>query len=134
MKTTYRTKQQDELLEYLRQNPGVHQTAAQIKQHFLSRQKNIGTSTIYRQLEKFVEDGRVKKYLLDTGDSACYEYVGEEKAPAHFHCKCEVCGRLIHLDCDEMQEMEKHLLEHHGFLWHAGKTVFYGVCQDCQRK
>ena len=134
VKTTYRTKQQDELLSYLREHPGVHHTAAQIKEYFAQRQRNIGTATIYRQLERFVEDGTVRKYLLETGDSACYEYAGE-KTPAcssHFHCKCEKCGRLIHLDCDELQEIRHHLQEHHGFAWDSGRTVFYGVCDRCQ--
>ena len=49
-------------------------------------------------------------------------------------CPHAVAALLAALESGAQQEMEKHLLEHHGFLWHAGKTVFYGVCQDCQRK
>ena len=134
-KAPYRTRQQDELLEYLRQNPGLHHTAAQIRDHFASVDQRIGTATIYRQLERFVEEGTVRKDLLETGDSACYEFVEKKAACAnHFHCKCEKCGKLIHMDCEELQEVRNHLLEHHGFLWNAGKTVFYGICDQCREQ
>ena len=133
MKTGYRTRQQDELMAYLKERPGVHHTAAQIKEYFARQEKNIGTATIYRQLERFVEDGTVRKYLLETGDSACYEYVGGQSGcAAHFHLKCEKCGKLIHTDCEELKRLETHLLEDHGFAWTIGKTVFYGVCDQCR--
>ena len=135
MKGAYRTRQQDELLAYLKERAGMHLTAAQIRDHFARQQQSIGTATIYRQLERFVSDGRVKKYLLETGDSACYEYVGGgEDCGAHFHCKCEDCGRLIHLNCDQLQGLREHLLQSHGFAWNSGKTVFYGLCEPCRKR
>lgn len=133
MKSSYHTRQQDDLLEYLISSVGEHHTAAQIKEHFDTCEKRIGTATIYRRLERLVEEGSVRKYILETGESACYEYIGSQNACAkHFHCKCEKCGRLIHLDCEELQFIRSHLLEHHGFDWNAGRTVFYGVCADCR--
>ena len=131
---TYHTKQQDELIAYLAAHPEMHHTAAQIRDHLVRMGKPVSTATIYRQMERFVADGTVRKYLLETGDSACYEYVGEQKqeCASHFHCKCEKCGRLIHMDCDELQEIRQHLLEHHGFVWDSGRTVFYGICDQCR--
>ena len=135
MKGAYRTRQQDELLEYLKETPGMHHTAAQIRDHFASREQSIGTATIYRQLERFVADGTVRKYLLDAGGSACYEYVPQSESCAlHFHCKCEKCGRLIHLNCDELRQVREHLLERHGFSWNSWKTVFYGICDQCRNR
>ena len=131
----YRTRQQDELLDYLKQNAGIHHTAAQIRDHFARSGGRIGMATIYRQLERFAEDGTVRKYLLGTGDGACYEYVEKKEAcAAHFHCKCEKCGKLIHLDCEELNRIRDHLLEHHGFFWNCGKTVFYGMCDQCRKE
>ena len=131
-KGAYHTKQQEELIKYLRSTKGEHHTAAEIRAHFSKGEQPIGTSTIYRQLERLVQDGTVMKYVLETGDSACYEYAEKtEMCSSHFHCKCEKCGRLIHLDCHELQEIQTHLMEHHGFSWNAGKTVFYGICDRC---
>ena len=135
VKAPYRTRQQEELLRYLRATPGQHHTAAQIREHFAAGENAIGTTTIYRQLERLVEEGAVRKYVLGNGDSACYEYTGQREAcAAHFHCKCEKCGRLIHLSGDELQEIRGHLQRNHGFSLDCGRTVFYGVCAQCRNK
>ncbi len=132
-RTTYRTRAQDELLAFLKTTPGEHHTAAELKEHFDGQGKPIGTATIYRQLERFVSEGCVCKYIVGPGECACYAYVEDQQCAPHFHCKCDVCGRLIHLDCDELQEIRTHLLTHHGFAWDAGKTVFYGICDQCRK-
>ena len=128
----YRTKAQAELLAFMKSTPGVHHTAAEIRDHFSSEGCPIGTATIYRQLEHFVEEGCIQRYIVGSGDSACYAYVeSSAEGSSHFHCKCERCGRLIHLDCDELSEIRDHLLKHHGFAWNTGMTVFYGICDKC---
>lgn len=133
-KTGYRTRAQEELLAYLKATPGVHHTAAELKEHFADEGTPIGTATIYRQLERFVDEGHIQKYFIGTGDSACYAFVDSSTAgSSHFHCKCEQCGCLIHLDCEALREIQTHLLEHHGFAWNAGKTVFYGLCDQCRK-
>ena len=133
-RTGYKTRAQEELFAYFRETPGVHHTANELKAYFAHKGTPIGTATIYRQLERFVEEGRIHKYFMGTGESACYAL--EETAEAcssHFHCKCELCGSLIHLECEEMKEMQEHLLDHHGFAWNPGKTVFYGLCDQCRK-
>ena len=130
-KAKYRTQAQESLLNYLKASPGKHFTAAELRDHFAAQDRPIGTATIYRRLERFVEEGSIQKYSLGPGDSACYAYVENQQCAAHSHCKCEVCGRLIHLNCDELPEIETYLRERHGFTWNPGKTVFYGICEQC---
>ncbi len=132
-KVTYRTRAQEDLLNYLKATPGQHHTAAEINKHFAEQENPIGTATIYRQLERFVQDGRVHRYVIGPGECACYAYVEDQKCASHFHCRCDLCGKLIHLDCEELRKIEKHLLEHHGFAWNTGKTVFYGICDQCRK-
>ncbi len=132
-KTTYRTRAQEELLNLLKTTPGQHHTVMEIRDHFAGENHPIGTATIYRQLERFVSEGSVHKYVMGPGECACYAYEEDHHCESHFHCKCDVCGRLIHLDCDELREMQNHLLEHHGFTWNTGKTVFYGICDQCRK-
>ncbi len=132
-KAPYRTRAQKSLLDYLKATPGAHHTATEIKAHFAAQEQPIGTATIYRQLERFVEDGSIQKYTLGPGDCACYTFSGEQPSGAHFHCKCEVCGKIIHLDCDELREINEHLQKEHGFSWDFGRTIFYGICDQCQK-
>ncbi len=132
-RTTYRTRAQEELLTYLKATPGQHHTAAELKEHFDRQETPIGTATIYRQLERFVQEGIVRKYVVGPGECACYAYEEAHACESHFHCRCDVCGKLIHLNCEELREIQAHLLEHHGFAWDAGRTVFYGVCDQCRK-
>ena len=75
MRTVYKTKHREEILNYLKTIPGVHFTAADICRHFREQGKNIGTSTVYRQIEQLVSEGLVKKYIIDESSSACFEYI-----------------------------------------------------------
>lgn len=130
----YRTRQKEELLAYLVEREGVHVTAAEIHDDFRMRGVGMGMATIYRHLEKLVEEGVVRKYTIGATGGACFEYVGdrpEEEADC-FHCKCEVCGRLIHLRCEELVGIQRHIGAAHGFALDPMRTVFYGVCRDCR--
>lgn len=131
----YQTKQKKALLAYLESAQGKHVTVNDIHDHFRILGMNIGISTIYRQLERMVAEGLVNQYILDKTDAACFEYVGTQihhSATACFHCKCEKCGKLIHLQCDELEQIHQHLLKEHGFNLNPFRTVFYGRCNQCK--
>ena len=132
-KAAYKTKQQDLLFSYLKEMQGKHFTAEDVRSHFEEKKISIGIATIYRQLEKLVAEGKIQKYFIDDHSAACFEYAGEEcnGNEQHFHLKCELCGRLIHLECDELEELGGHLKTEHGFVINPLRTVFYGVCTDC---
>jgi Fur family ferric uptake transcriptional regulator len=92
----------------------------------------ISQTTIYRQLEKLLDEGKIRKYFLQEGESACYQYVEDQSAcREHFHLKCEVCGVLIHADCELLDTIDRHLLAAHDFKINALKTVLYGTCTKC---
>lgn len=135
-KAAYKTKQQDLLLSYLKEMQGKHFTAEDVRAHFEAKKISIGIATIYRQLEKLVAEGKIQKYFIDDHSAACFEYAGEacNAGEQHFHLKCELCGRLIHLECDELKELGGHLKTEHGFVINPLRTVFYGICIDCANK
>ena len=132
-KTAYKTRQQELLISYLKEMQGKHFTAEDVRSHFEAKNISIGIATIYRQLEKLVNEGKIQKYFIDEHSAACFEYAGENCNPSeiHFHLKCELCGRLIHLECDELEELGGHLKTEHGFVINPLRTVFYGLCTDC---
>ncbi len=136
-KPKYKTRQRGVLLEYLKSTSGAHFTAGDICEYFRMKEIPIGQSTVYRQLEELVDEGLVNKYNLTASDPACFEYIGED---AHceedicFHCKCEKCGKLIHMHCDELIGIQTHLLKEHDFTLDPIRTVFYGLCEECKEK
>lgn len=134
-KAQYKTRQMTELLTFLKSVQGSHVTVSDICDHFQKEGIAVGTTTIYRNLEKMVKEGLVAKYVVEGTNSACFEYIGAREGceqPVHYHCKCEKCGKLIHLQCNEVGSLQKHMLEHHGFEMNSLRTVFYGVCGECK--
>ncbi len=130
----YRTKQYDELLSYIRTIPGKHFTVNDIHLHFASRGRSIGTATLYRQLDRMVEEGAVNKYIIDAKSAACYEYVAhddQKQQDSHYHFRCKVCGKLMHISCHHIHEMQEHFLQDHHFQIDPMRTVFYGTCEGC---
>lgn len=127
----YKTKQRALVLEYFRNNEGLHLTIDDICQGLKDDGTPVGKTTVYRYVQKLADEGIVTKYSLDN-ESSCYQYHGENKTQ-HFHLKCTVCMELFHASCEFMESVDGHIFHHHGFKVDSSKTVFYGVCQNCLR-
>ncbi|GHV84931.1 transcriptional repressor [Spirochaetia bacterium] len=131
----YQTRQGEQILDYLASLNGSHITAAGIASHFEQLEPPIGKTTVYRHLEKLADDGKVRRYFLDGGTSACYQYAGDgAECKSHFHLKCERCGALFHLDCDVLDDIALHVRKAHRFVINPLKTVFYGSCSRCLKE
>ena len=133
---SYNTKQSCEILGFLKENAGSHFTSQEISDHFRVKGINIGQATIYRRLDRLTSEGLVNKYIIDEKSSACYEYIGTEHCNTGkcYHMKCEKCSKLIHLSCDEINEFFEHVEKEHGFILDPKRTVFYGICENCQKQ
>ncbi len=129
----YKTKQKEQILQYLTSHEGEHVTAQELSRHLEDEGTPVGTATIYRCLDQLVSEGVLRKYTLDSRTCACYEYLPHGgECSRHFHLKCLQCGKLYHVTCEHLCELESHILEHHGFRIDQSKTVLYGVCAECR--
>jgi len=136
-RSKYNTRQREILIDYLETVPRAHITISDVCEYFKTHGSPMGQATIYRQMEKLVDDGLVSKYIFDSNSPACFEYIGNSEHVSDgncFHCKCEKCGALIHMHCDELSAIKGHLFEEHGFSLDPFRTVFYGICKDCREK
>ena len=131
----YKTRQKEILLECLNNNKHIHMTASDISDKLRAMGHPLGMSTVYRQLDKLVAVGLVRKYIIDENSSACYQYVGDkEQCSEHFHLKCSNCGKLIHVDCSLMRQIACHMRESHDFEVDLRRTLLYGTCRECALK
>ncbi|MBP3852540.1 MAG: transcriptional repressor [Erysipelotrichaceae bacterium] len=133
-RSKYKTRQKEIILDYLKSVTGTHITAGDVTRHFKEHGIPVGQATVYRQLENLVEQGMVSKYIIDSNSPACFEYTGadsHQQGASCFHCKCEKCGKLIHLHCDQLEEIQTHLYQEHQFKLDPFRTVFYGLCEQC---
>ncbi|MBQ8974651.1 MAG: transcriptional repressor [Oscillospiraceae bacterium] len=130
----YKTRQREQMDRFLELSQGRHFTAADVCEFFKKHSVSCSVTTVYRRLDELIAQGRVKKYYIDDDRTAWFECVGichSEKPESCYHLKCRKCGRLIHLECDEIAEFEEHITKHHGFMVDPARTTFYGVCEKC---
>lgn len=133
--TSYKTKQRDQILDCLIKNKDRHITADEIRIALIEEKSSVGKTTVYRYLDKLVSQGIVRKYLVEGGKSACYQYMERnDVCNSHFHLKCIDCGQLFHLECDYLGELDTHIRDHHDFYVDNSKTVLYGHCGACAGK
>lgn len=134
--TTYKTKQKTRIMEVLMAHEGRHMTASEVYEELRASGEKIGLTTVYRSLDRLVESGSVRKYTIPDSKSACFEYTrdGSDVPAGEYHCKCLGCGKLIHIHCDQVADLEKHMSEEHGFSIDPGRTVFYGLCSACRER
>ena len=127
----YHTKQTDRVLQCLR-DAGGHMTAQDLIRALADAGRPVGSATVYRRLEHLVDEGLVRRFVVDEKTGACYQYAGEGGDCArHSHLKCVKCGTLIHLDCDFILELDSHIQREHGFRVDNARTVLYGDCAAC---
>ncbi len=131
----YKTRQRERILRLLTENAGRHLSVDEVVDHLRGQGEPVGKSTVYRYLDRLVEQGLVRRYFLEEGVGACYQYAGgEERCREHFHLKCIGCGVLLHVECSYLDEVAQHVASHHRFAIDQTKTVVYGLCELCAAK
>lgn len=128
----YKTKQGELITALLKQYSDKHLNADEIAALLRGQGYSVGKATVYRNLDKLTANGLVRRYMLEDGSPACYQYIGSEECREHFHLKCLRCGGVIHLECDYLGDLSSHLIEHHGFELDTSKIVLYGICERCK--
>lgn len=128
----YNTSQKEKLMDFLINNKENHTNVQEISAYLRAEGTPVGTATIYRQLDRLVESGTVRKFVIDGKTGACYQYIDDKsECREHFHLKCLCCGKLIHLNCGQLMDINNHIAERHGFIVDSSQTVFYGRCVEC---
>lgn len=127
----YNTKNKIKILNCLKENSYRHLTIDQIVE-LLDNQ--IPLASVYRIIDSLVLEGLVRKYVIDNNTSACFQYIENSEEHNHFHMLCTKCGKLIHLECDEVNHLLKHIENDHDFKIDITKVTLYGVCADCQKE
>ena len=130
----YRTRQRELILQFLMENRQRHLSAEEIGDYLRAQGSPVSRATIYRYLDRLTEQGKVRRYFLEEGTGACYQFSDGEGCREHFHLKCLGCGKLFHVECDYLAQVQAHVYAHHQFTIDNTKTVLYGLCAACAAK
>lgn len=135
MREQYNTVQRQAIIDCL-SDAGGHMTAAAVHAALAKAGRKVSSATVYRQLEKLVDEGIAVKSQPIGEKSACFELFDRSAcAPDHcYHMKCLSCGKLIHLNCNEIDELREHMLANHGFHLDMASTVLFGTCESCAKR
>ena len=125
----YNTKNRQIVIEVLKDNKDKHLTIEDI---FELTSKEVPLASLYRIIDSLTKEGIIRKYIIDNKTSACYQYALDKIEHNHFHLRCSSCGKIIHLECDEVSHLLKHIEEEHNFEIDVTKVILYGLCEDCK--
>ena len=131
----YKTKQKNFVLDCLKKHENESLSAEKIMEYLKKENISVGMATISRHLNNLCENGFIRKFASSDNESATYRYFDETKGcNSHFHLVCNSCGKLFHLECENLTSVYSHILSKHDFKVDTMKTVFYGVCKSCETK
>ena len=130
----YKTKQQDLILECLKKQKLRFLTVSQFMDCLREKGVVVGLTTVYRVLERMVDDGKMMKLPMEDGTKVRYCFAGEEDWDKLGKLVCMGCGRLIPLECSKMADFLEHIYKEHGFELDQKHTILYGYCECCKNK
>ena len=126
---SYNTKQKDIILNAIK-----HQKQEfTIKDIYNQVQDETGLTTIYRLVDKLVQDERLSKYI-GKDNTTYYQYLEECDEDNHFYLKCETCGNMVHVDCKCIEDLSSHILKNHKFKPSKEHIIINGICEKCISK
>lgn len=127
MEVKYKTDQRKLIENYLIENKDNFISSEEILEYMKAHSIGVGLTTIYRFLKYLEEKNLVRVEVRN--HTKYYQYIAGE-CLNHFHLKCKKCGEIIHLHCDEFENVSKHIMEEHKFKLDYN-TIIYGLCDKC---
>ena len=128
----YMTKGYFLVRDVLAKADGAHLSSDDIYDTLRQSGNAIGRTTVYRQLDRLVNEGYARRTVAERGGN-CYSLV-KDGCQGHYHLVCAICGKLAHLSCEQVEELFRHIQAEHGFLIDPCQTVLYGTCAACRRE
>ena len=104
-------------------HPNVNELLKIVK----SKDSTIGKSSIYRNLNSMVEEGKVKLILTNSNSK---RYDGDTSD--HNHFICNKCNKVIDIINDEA--INKSLEKEYNFIIQERNTTYFGICGNCISK
>ena len=135
MHKKYRTRIGSAMEEFLALQKEKGFCAADVCHYLEIQEISANVTTVYRHLEQLVKDGILVKFKTADSDNQRYRLAGDvTRCHEHLHLQCCRCGRIQHLQCGFMEEIDRILKEEYGFTLDCETSTLSGICLECRRK
>jgi Fur family ferric uptake transcriptional regulator len=128
----YSTKQQAAVLSLMRKYSGESLTVDEVHDSLDHEGIHVGTTTIYRSLERLSSEGHVVQVPDPGSKSSRWCFV--EAQDGGVCLACLSCHRVFTLACEGLEAFVRHVSADHSFEVETQHTVLYGYCADCLSK
>jgi Fur family ferric uptake transcriptional regulator len=122
------TRQRALIWEALVENEGGHLSAADVTLAVRANAPDLHHATIYRTLDRLVQDGLLRRTDLGAGRSY-YELAAEHR---HHHVVCASCGAVAHLHEEIVETMFARVEAASGYTLTGTELTFQGRCPACE--
>ena len=105
-----------------------HATADEVYDTINKKHPDISRGTVYRNLNLLSDAGEIRKVEMP-GGAALYDHLRQE----HYHAKCAKCGRVFDVEMEFISDLEKNIINAHGFEYTGHDIIFKGICLECNK-
>ena len=119
------SKHKEKIYEIIYSNP-LHLTADDIYYKLREVDSSVGIATVYRNIAKLVEEGKVLK-LCSAGDKDRFD----ANTNAHYHFYCVRCGYIEDVDYIDDIHIDEQIFAHSGHKVCCHELVIRGICKKC---
>jgi len=109
------------ILEILETSSARHMSAEDVYKALLGSGDDVGLATIYRVLTQFEGAGIVQRHNFDSGH-AVFEMSQNDH---HDHMVNVITGEVIEFNCDEIERLQKEIVDRAGFVLEDHSLVLY---------
>ena len=120
------TKQKEIILDVLKDKKNMfHPSAGDLVSLVLEKDSSIGQATVYRNINKLVEEGILLK--IPTTNNFRYDI----NTHTHAHLSCKECGNVVDLFDGDYQKIVKNLERNYNVKIDDTNLIFNGLCESC---
>ena len=131
----YQTQQKTLLLDYLARHAentlSMEEVAEGLKEDLGDRAP--GKSTVYRLVNRLVEEGTVRRFNAEDSRHALFQIVGGKNCHHHLHMKCTQCGKVMHMNDAQSASIIEQIYGDSSFAVSQEQTTLYGSCAECSK-
>lgn len=130
---SYNTKQKNLLISWLTDHKESSFTIEELAAQLAVDDSHPGKSTVYRLVNRLVDDGVVKRFVKGNSRHFYYQLAGSD-CKHHLHLKCTACGALLHMSHEESEAIMAAVKNSKFFEIDSSNTTLFGVCRECAAK